>query len=311
MRKTQKNILALVGLALVAAMTILAAFMPSKSASAATSNSMTDTITVRVIDSVPAVEVLNPKSGETISSLDDTLELKYDNMSNYTVTITYIDENGVEHTEVLADEVPTDEHGNIEIPFRDTGKDFGYGKYIIKISGEGLDGSEVEDAVEFEYVATNAEVEMDEETGTATVKLDYDDDDEDVSEDDKVAKVVVNVYDEGGNLVEGLSPIEVNAPVKEISIPFDDYNLPSGDYTIVVTPYNASGKELYKKLTYVVHYDGLLVPSTADTGGLFTNLNIAKSDYLITGVIVFSLIGIAGIVFINRKNRSNSSRRRK
>ena len=301
MRKTQKNILALVGLALVAAMTILAAFMPSKSASAATSNSMTDTITVRVIDSVPAVEVLNPKSGETISSLDDTLELKYDNISNYTVTITYIDEN----------EVPTDEHGNIEIPFRDSGKDYGYGKYIVKISGVGLDGSEVKDAVEFEYVATNAEVEMNEETGTATVKLDYDDDDEDVSEDDKVAKVIVNVYDEDGNIVEGLSPIEVNAPVKEISIPFDDYNLPSGDYTIVVTPYNASGKELYKKLTYVVHYDGLLVPSTADTGGLFTNLNIAKSDYLITGVIIFSLIGIAGIVFINRKNRSNSSRRRK
>jgi hypothetical protein len=292
-------------------MTILAAFMPNNSASAATPNSMTDNVTVQVIDSVPAVEVLNPKSGEMISSLDETLKVHYDNISNFTVTITFIDENGVEHTEVIDEVEPDQEHGDLDIPFREFGADYGYGEYIIKVTGVGVDGSEVEDAVKFEYVAVTADVKMDEETGITDIKLDYADEDPDLDEEDKVAKVVINVYDEGGNIVDEISPIEVNAPGKEVTIPFDDYNLPSGDYTIVITPYNASGKELYKELTFVVHYNGLLVPSTADTGGLFTNLNIAKSDYLITGVIVFSLIGIAGIVFISRKNRNNSSRRRK
>ena len=52
--------------------------------------------------------------------------------------------------------------------------------------------------------------------------------------------------------------------------------------------------------------DFLAVPNT---GGLFGALNISKTDYLITGVIVFLLTGIFGAVFIAKRQKKISRRR--
>ena len=308
MKRTQKRVLGLLGLVLVAAMTIVAAFMPSPTASATTS--VTDTIMVRVLDEVPSVEITSPLAGELVSSLNEPITVSYTNTKNFTITVTYVDENGVEHTETIADVDTPDEVGEQSFSFRDMGEEYGYGKYTVKITGEGLDGSAIEDTIQFEYVAVTADATVDEDNGVVNVDLGYDTDDDGIDEDNKVAKIEVNVYDENGNLVSDISPIVVDAPTKHVEIPFDEYGLPSGDYTITVQPYNAKGQELYRMITLKVRYDELLVPSTADTGGLFKNLNISQTDYLVTGLLVFGVVGIGGAIFISRRGKSSSRRRK-
>lgn len=307
MRKTQKKILGLLGLVLVAVMTIFAAFMPNPSASAIEAVGTSDSLEIRVLDEVPSISILNPQSDSLTSSLNDSIMVNYVNLKEFTVTVYYVDSEGVEHeTESIPVETP-DETGVQEFSFREMGGEYGYGKYIVRVTGDGLDGSDVQDAVWFEYVAIVADATVDEDNGTVSVDLAYDADDEGLSDDEKAGQIVINIYDENGNPVPGISPIIINAPTKHIDISFDEYGLPSGNYKITVTPYSVSGKELYRTLSLYVKYDEILVP---DTGGLFKGLNISQNDYLITGVGIFLVVGIGGIIFINRRSKSNSRRRK-
>ena len=41
--------------------------------------------------------------------------------------------------------------------------------------------------------------------------------------------------------------------------------------------------------------EDIVVPNT---GGLFESLNISQSDYLITGLIIFFVVGVGGAIFI-------------
>ena len=50
----------------------------------------------------------------------------------------------------------------------------------------------------------------------------------------------------------------------------------------------------------------IIVP---DTGGVLGNLKIAKSDYLITGLMIFFLAGVSGIYFV-AKDRKKSKRKK-
>ena len=308
MKKTHKKVFGLLGLVLVAAMTIAAAFMPTPGASAATSTSFSDNISVRVIDEVPSVTIVSPTSGEEVISRDDPIQVSYTNLSHYTVTITYTDESGVEHTEVLEDVDPTESSGDLTYDFRPIAEQYGYGNYKVTFTGVGVDGSEVSDSVAFEYIAAEAEIKEAEEGGVENpseieIDLNYDDDDT-LPEDERVAEIRVEVFDDNGNPVAEIPVITVYPPEKKVTIDFDKYGVPSGYYTIVVTPYNAKGEELYRKSSFRVYYDGkIVVPSTADTGGLFKDLNISSTDYLITGLGVFLVVGIGGLVFVGKRNR--------
>ncbi|MBR2840059.1 hypothetical protein IKE82_01890 [Candidatus Saccharibacteria bacterium] len=307
MKKTHKKILGFLGLVSVVAMTIFAALLPTPSASATETATVTDVIQVRVLDETPSVSITNPKSGDLITSLDEPITIDYVYLRNYDVTVTYIDSDGIEHTELLASTTTPEETGEKSYSFREIGEEYGYGKYIIRVTGEGLDGSSVQDSIQFEYAAITADVTMDDDTGTASVDLQYDTDDAGLDDDEKVVKVVINVYDENGNLVPEISPIVVNAPNKHVEIPFGEYGVPSGTYKLILTPYNASGTALYREIVLYVKYEEMLVP---DTGGLFKGLNISQSDYLITGIGIFLVVGIGGIVFISRRGKNTTKRRK-
>ena len=139
--------------------------------------------------------------------------------------------------------------------------------------------------------------------------LDFDQDQESLTEDLKIDQVILRIYDKDGNEVTTISPIIVKPPVGRVEIPFDKE--PAGEYIIVAQPYNSAGEALFETVIMRVTYDGkeIVVPSTADTGGLFKNLNISKVDYLITGIGFFLVVGIGSIIFINK--RGKTSRRRK
>ena len=109
----------------------------------------------------------------------------------------------------------------------------------------------------------------------------------------------VKVYDGDGNLIETIPNGYSDAG--GINVPFA--GLPYGTYTVKVSYWNQHNKPVGNIYVYTVHwYGNVPVP---DTGGLFQGLNISREDYLITGLVVFMIIGIVafGIVARNRRNR--------
>ena len=314
MKKTRKNFIGLFGLAFVIAMTVFASFLPSPTASAI--STLTDNITVVVVnlEEPPSANIASPSSGDSFLVPDQEIVVGYTNLKDYNLVIIYTDEDGVEHApEIVVTENNPGDVGPKSYDFRPIAERFGYGKYVLRIEGTGKDDSLVEDAVEFEYKAIEAEVTDESESGNPYVDLDFDQDQESLTEDLKIDKVVITVYDKDGNPVEGMPPVIVQPPVEKVEIPFSEYGVPEGDYILVAQPFNAANEALFTTVTLNVRYsskdEDIVVPSTADTGGLFKNLNISRSDYLVTGIGLFLVVGIGSILFIRKHSRSNKRRK--
>lgn len=187
---------------------------------------------------------------------------------------------------------------DIDIPTTD----YGYGEYVVKVRGVGYNGVYDEDLVRFYYYPVVGDITEDKDTGDYTVNLEYDADDGTDTHTGEVASVVINILDMNGNPV-GPSPITVLAPNKTVSFNLDEYGLESGTYTVEATAYNRNGELLYKPIKIgEIDYEAIPVP---DTGGFFQGLNISKLDYMLTGLIIFSLVGIGGVVFIAKRNNKN------
>ncbi len=188
--------------------------------------------------------------------------------------------------------------------------EYGYGKYVVTVQGYVNNVILAEDSALFYYLPVSATTNVDDTTGKHYVDLDYLTGNAGAEE---IAKIVLNVYNESGELVEALSPITVLPPVKNVEIPFAAKNMPSGIYKISVSAYNANGERLYEPYILTIEYKATVVPDAGapDTGGLFQNLNISKEDYLISGLMVFFVLGIVafGVVARNKKTSSRRNRR--
>jgi len=315
MRKTHKKVLGILGLVLVVATTIFAATLPSPNTSATGGGSVTDHITVRVVGSAPDITIKDIENNEVITSPSQSFGISYENVDNVIVTLEYTDKDGATHTVVLdtfaSDGAPGAKDYNVDL----NAAEYDYGDYILTVRGVGAGGVVVdEDSVAFSFYPVVADAEEDEETGNYEADLDYHQGGEEDS-DKEVASIEVNVYDENGNLVEEMSPITVTPPQTKVELPFGDLGLPSGTYTVVVTSYGENGELLYTPYVFIIEYKAteIEVPKTADTGGLFQSLNISKTDYLITGLVVFFIVALGGAVFIvknGKKSSAKSNRRR-
>ncbi len=306
MNRTHKKFLGFLGLFLVIATTIFAAFLPGPATSA--TSSVTDTIVVRVVGAVPRVDFIDAEMGKIYTTPNQSFSFSYENIATATVTIRYTDVNGVTHTYPLNADPYDLDYGVGDMNFSlNLAERYGYGDYIITVAGDGTSGAD-EDSISFSYYPVYGEA-TENEDGNINLGLEYDPDDETGSGDGEVANIIVKVYDEEGNLVTPLSPVTVTPPTTSIELPFSDYDLPSGTYTIEITAYDRDGNELYKAyLTYVI-YESKTIP-VPDTGELFKNLNISRVDYLITGLIIFSLVGVGGAIFINKRSKRTTKRRR-
>lgn len=303
MKKTKKRVLGLLGLVLVIITTIFAAFLPGPEASAEGGiTSVTDTISVRVVGSVPDILNVKPINGSVFIYPDQDLSFDYENVEYLTITIRYTDKDDVEHIipllekddpESFVDYIP----GSYSTPLDLLAEDYGYGEYRVEIVGIGFNDVKDFETVEFAlYPVVGEANEADD--GKVYLDLQYD------TENENINTIGINIYDENGNLVNVLSPITVNTPDMRVELPFAENNLPTGNYRIEITAYNAEGEALYKPYVTYYYYEMIPVPNT---GALFSNLNISRTDYLVTGLIIFFLAAILGIVFIV-KGRSNKSR---
>lgn len=109
----------------------------------------------------------------------------------------------------------------------------------------------------------------------------------------------VYVYDADGNL---LYTIPNGYKDGKFDIPFD--GLEGGDYKAVITYKDANGNIVGTSDTYAVSYQGGKAVIVPDTGSFFAGLNMSREDFLITGGIIFAVVGVVafGIVAKNRRN---------
>lgn len=303
MRKTHKNFLGLFSLVVVVATTIYAAWLPGPEASAA--GSVTDTIIVRVVSAGPNVDVVTPDSGFTTTDSTQIINYNYENVTSVTVTVEYTDPDGNPHSYLLETFTPSEAVGTRQFALDMKDPRLGFGDFVVTITGTNADTGGVDgDSVAFTHIPVTTEIEEDKTTGEISAILDYDE------TDPSIKKIELNIYDKDGNLIEGISPIIVDSPTKKVSLPLAEHGLGPGDYIVTTTALGDDGEPLYDDYDVDLKYDVIDVPTTdddvdvPDTGGLFAGLNISKSDYLITGLVIFFLIGLTGVFYIAKK-RSN------
>lgn len=312
MKKTHKKVLGLLGLSVVVATTAFAITLPGPEASAI--NEVVDRLEVRVVGSTPSTIIEGINSGEEFINPDHAVTIKYENVEYIDVVLEYTDVDGNTQTVTLIDRNSPEGYvdyaaGEKTIPLNLKGGGLGYGDYVIKVVGDGSGEEKSGDTVRFGYYPVKADIDEDENTGKTYVDLDYTADDGTEEGEGNVSSIVINVFGPDGNIVNELSPTNVTPPTKQVELPFYKYNLPEGRYTIELTAYDRNGEVLYKK--YIIYY--IYKPTHTkipDTGGVFQNLNISKTDYLVTGIGVFLAIGITSALFVAKRNKKSSKRRR-
>ena len=305
MEKKQKRILGLFGLGIVAATTVFAAAMPSPMTLA--TSTVTDNIHVKVVSSDIFTNIIRPTDGSDFVNAEQTLEYEYGNAKTITATLEYTGADGITHTYTLADFDAGGEIGTVTTPLNL--KNYGFGEYRITVTGKDADGTPASSTtIEFGYYPVEAEAKQEENTSNVDVELNYD------TSDPEIAGIVINVYDEDGNLIDGLTQT-VTPPATNANLNFSGLN--SGSYTIVATAVDGDGNALYEAYRTTLDYKEpskgpvVPVPNTADTGGLFQNSNISSVDYLVTGLLVFGIVAVVGIGFAMRNGKKNKNQKRK
>lgn len=219
MKKTKKKVLGLLGLLLVAITTIFAAFLPGPGASAEGNiTTVTDTISVRVVGSQPAVRIIGLDEKEVVYP-DQPFSVEYENIYDASVTLEYINQEGETAIYDLGSFTPN-YHNEDPEEYSLNLSDYGYGYYLVKVVGNGFGADNiVEDLKAFTYYPVTGEASEDENDGLVYLHLHYD------TENENIATIGVNVYDESGNLVRAISPIIVNSPDAKVELPFSESNL--------------------------------------------------------------------------------------
>ena len=301
MKKQTKRVLGLCGLVLVGVMTALACLIPGANTNA--TSSVTDTIKVRVVPSHPDVVLSGVTNGQLVTSASQSFKVDYFGMLTFQVSLTFTDQNGNTHTKTFPEEFVDYAEGQKEYPVNlneivgDDGYPFGYGPYVISVMGVGHEGVTDTDALSFEYLPVYAEVSKDEESDDSYLDVHYD--------EENVDKIKINVY-QNGNLVFQIDP--ESYPVGRIKLPFDEHGLDEGLYTVELIAYDREGKQLYKPFVLKVKYEPEFI-ATPDTGSVMQNLNISKTDYLITGILIFTAVVIIGVTLILRSGKNTRNRR--
>lgn len=119
------------------------------------------------------------------------------------------------------------------------------------------------------------------------------------------------IYDANGNLLFTIpNGYRENMRKGDLVVPME--GLDAGDYTAILMYKTENGRIVGNTKKFKIHYDGDEVIIVPDTGSFFQGLNISREDYLITGVVVFAVIGVVafGVVARNRNSKKVAKNRR-
>ncbi len=332
MKRTHKKIFGLFGLILVAAVTIFAAFLPSPKTLAADSGSFTDEISVRVTGSTPSIDVDGIEQDSVSPDGRRTATIPYSGVESIVVKIIYTDEDGNEYVTTLPTKYVDYATGTATLTFDTLTGDYdldgvtggmvayGYGDYEIEVEGyigDSLVAGPIHVEFETNPIGDGTQIVKEEGAGDDGsdkyyLDVDYDNNGE-VPGGADVDRINIRIFNESGE--EVTAPLTIVAPDTRVELPFAEWG--EGKYRIEITAYDGSGNVIYKSPAYVFEYnyspggdEPLPVPGTGDTGGIMGNLNISKTDYIITGLIIFGIIGVSAAVFISKHDKKAGNRRK-
>lgn len=317
MKRTHKKVLGLLGLGTVVATTVFAASLPGPDAVAA--ESVTDTLKITVVGANPDVNITGIESDSITVSPEQPFAVSYNDVETVNVTIKYTNGSDTETTTNF----DTIDAGYVAgskdyvLPMNDPG--FGYGKYVITASGTGLSTGD-EDSIMFYYYPVVAGDITNTDDGKMDVEILYDPKNTiDEAEDQKIDHVVVTLYDADGKPISKFVPqtVYLDPETNKVvtTIDFAALGLPDGEYIIGLTAYDTDGNVHYKTLYYRVYYKkgggGDKPIPVPDTGQFMEGLNISKTDYLITGILMFTVVGAGGAIFITRRDKKTMGKGQK
>ncbi|MBQ8985122.1 hypothetical protein IJ076_00990 [Candidatus Saccharibacteria bacterium] len=245
MRKTHKKILGFTGLGLVAAVTTVAAVLPTPMAKAV--SSITDTIQVRVISDDSDITISTTSAGE-ITSPEYAFDVAYSTLVSLKITVSNYDSEGnLIKSTIVFDRDDLDYESGVLPTFELNLDNFGgRGHYVITAEGVGHDGTPIEKMLEVVYKSEEGGSddggEVNPEPGDSEVDVDAD------IPTVEVETIAVEVYDKDGDLVKG--PIIYDNPTGDEEIDLSD--LPDGEYTVVIISRDEDNNVIKKEVIDVV-----------------------------------------------------------
>ncbi len=335
MKTTRKNFLGLLGLFLVAAITAFAALMPTPGAPTASAlSAASERISVRVVGSGPEVSFIGIENNKVYNEPHVNVSFNYNGVKAIRVTMEHTDPLGNVHTYDLDSQDVDYAAGTWSRTFDLSEEPFTRGTYRIHAYGSDYTAGPdsplhdiTEDVIEFAYHPGGVTPGTDPEPGTDPTKPGQDDPgntnptnpDENSNvildlglepNDPFTKKVIVNVYRADGSLVKEFSPTEVLPPFELVSFPFAEYGMPSGTYTFEIIEYGENNVEIYR-YNIEFEYTAIVIP-VPNTGAVLADLDISRTDNVITGIIVFGLVALVSLVIVarGRKQRTRSAKKR-
>ncbi len=301
MKKQTKRVLGFCGLAVVGITTAIAATLPAPTTAATDGeSSQTDTVVVRVVSDTPDVNIGGITSGATIINPEQTFNVDYsDGVDTVKVVLTYTDIYGNTDTYDFGTKDVDFTGGVWSIPVDLTtlvgegGLHFNYGHYKLTAVGTGFSGVTDTDVLEFDYAAATMTDGGVDENGNVIA---------DIESDGKFAMEIVP-YDKDENIID-CARVSLARGTTRATLPFGDCGLPSGTYKLVLNSLDANGN-IISSYAITIDYTAPEVVVVPDTGNITMGLNISRTDYLITGLVVFGMIALTGIVMVVRRKKHN------
>lgn len=320
MKGKKKQLLGFVGLALVFAMTAIAYSLPAPGAAAQDLN-----ISVTVTDDGEegAATFISPAPNAILTGRSTTLSVRYRKIRTMSTTVKCTDAAGAEvynKTEDVALEAASGVvNKTVEVP--ETTSDV---SCVAEMRATGLSNEPYNDSVNFTFRAMNLPnhgseddpvkppVNPDEPCeGPTCGKVDEKNDPiVDVIVSDDVEKVSVQVYDADKN------PVFVDKDGKEtpllttkdafkdgklsITLPMSEYNAKPGKYVAYFTATNSEDKVVSINEYWFEYMPKVEAPGT---GSIFKDLNLSRTDYLLSGLVAFGAVAGFALYLVFRKSR--------
>ncbi|MCR5832545.1 MAG: hypothetical protein K6G36_01195 [Candidatus Saccharibacteria bacterium] len=230
MKKIHRRVFGLLGLAIVVALTVFAAIMPTPNASAADGT----ILRVRVIGDVPNVTITDGPTSVVpsaptpiVTTPDQSFTYINEKVDHVVVTLHYEDPDG--HT---SDYTLDDYYINYVADGKtiDLNLDnYGYGTYTVTVSGDGQYGYD-EDTISFIYVPVRIDAEQPAIDEDPVADYFYD--------ASKTDHAVLNVYTDDGTLISTLANIPVTIGNFTSTLPFEANGMEEGWYKVEIVTYD-------------------------------------------------------------------------
>ena len=297
MQIAKKKLLGIGGLALVTAMTAFACQLPAGAVSVGGSTE----IVVEVYSINTETNITKPLDGDIFSNPVVDFSETHSRVKNVKYYLDKVDVNDkvVKTWELTEYEViGEDESGHTDFSLN-LDEYGGYSKYVFRSVATSPNNLTYTDSVSFTYAAISAD-QSSLVSNPAEVKFR-------VNYTSGVQSLTYQLLDASGNPVSKIYTTNTSNSAaggyEDITIDMSGLDLPAGDYKVYIVGHSlidGAGKNIG---VAILSFNYAGSPNVPNTGSLLASLNIARADYLITGVVGFTAISIVALVVIKKAHR--------